>query len=205
MRNRTRQVDRPALQICARELKKVCEKSQIIVLKTIRVKLRDVKALLSSLTNLKIIRLVRDPRAALFSQLHYGMCSKMNGGLRGCTNFLCEWQEIDILEEKLISAECPDRLMVVEYENIARHPIQTSVELYDFIDADFTEEIKNYIYNITMAGESNNCGICTTRSNSSEHIDSWKKEMTPKFIHLVNTRCSIVMNHYSYDVDTAQR
>lgn len=194
-------MDMAVLNICARELQKVCEESPIIVLKTIRVLLRDVKYLLDVFSNLKILHLVRDPRATLFSQAHFGMCNKKIGGWPRCTDNLCERQENDILDEELISQKCPDRIKTVRYESIAKRPIETSKELYSFIDVDFTTEAESYIYNITMAGKKNNCVICTTRSNSSEHVDTWTKKMNPNFIQIVNTRCRFVLNHYSYGVD----
>ncbi|XP_060567649.1 carbohydrate sulfotransferase 1-like isoform X2 [Ruditapes philippinarum] len=188
-----------AIRMCARELQGICERSPFRIIKTIRLQLNDVKNLLEDLPNLKIVHLVRDPRATLSSQSKLGMCSSMRGGLHGCTNKYCKRLENDVLAEERIMQQYPNRIMPVFYEDIARHPLGTSQKLFDFIGADFTIEAEAYIYNITMAGLANDCLICTTRSNSSEHVDSWKTTMRPEFINIVNERCNYVLKRYNFD------
>ena len=186
--------------MCARQLQKVCENSPFRIIKTIRLELHDVANLLEDLPNLKIVHLVRDPRGTLSSQSRAGRCSGQTGGQTGCTNRFCKRLENDVLAEERIMEKYPSRIMPVFYEDIARHPLEASRKMYDFIGADFTKEAEAYIYNITMAGLKNDCAICTTRPNSSEHIDSWKVRMKPEFIDIVNERCNYVLKRYKFEV-----
>ena len=188
-----------AIRMCARQLQNVCENSPFRIIKTIRLELNDIQNLLEDLPNLKIIHLVRDPRGTLASQARVGQCSAIKGGQTGCTNRFCKRLENDVLAGQQIIEKYPDRIMSVLYEDIARHPLESSKKMYDFIGADFTEEAKAYIYNITMAGLENGCVICTTRSNSSKHTDAWKIRMSPKFIDIVNERCNYILKRYNFD------
>ncbi|XP_045207054.2 carbohydrate sulfotransferase 1-like isoform X1 [Mercenaria mercenaria] len=188
-----------AIRMCARELQGICENSPFRIIKTIRIQLQDIRNLLEDLPNLKIVHLVRDPRATLSSQASLGMCSSRRGGQPGCTNKFCKRLENDVLAEERLMKLYPNRIMPVFYEDIAKHPLQTSKKMYDFIGAEFTLEAEAYIYNITMAGLANNCVICTTRSNSSEHVDTWKTKMKPEFINIVNERCNYVIKRYNFD------
>lgn len=189
----------PAVRMCARQLQRICSDSPFRIIKTIRLQLHDIKNLLEDLPNLKIIHLVRDPRATLLSQARLGMCSSWRGGQVGCTNLFCKRLENDVLEEERLLKRYPGRIMPVFYEDIAKKPLEISKKMYDFIGADFTLEAQKYVYNITMAGNENNCAICTTRSNSSAHIDSWKKTMKIDFINIVNERCNYVLKRYGFD------
>lgn len=188
-----------ALSVCSRQLQAVCENSPYRIIKTIRVELANVKSLLESLPNLKIIHLVRDPRATLFSQNMFGMCQERYGGWSGCTNTYCTRLENDVLEEEKIKQIYPNRIMTVLYEDIARHPIETAKKMYEFTEAEFTKEAYSYIYNITLAGNPDNCVICTTRRNSTEHITTWKRKMPRDFIKIVNERCNYMLKRFHFD------
>ncbi|KAL4225447.1 hypothetical protein ACF0H5_016137 [Mactra antiquata] len=192
-------VAKNAINLCARQLQAACENSPFRILKTIRLLLSDVRNLLEDLPNLKIIHLVRDPRATLYSQSLLGRCSQKEGGRNGCTSKFCKRVELDVLEEERLLKKYPGRIMPVFYQDIAKEPLKTTQKLYDFIGAKFTQEAQEYVYNITMAGNPDDCSICTTRSNSSEHIDTWKVKMDPTFQEIVNDRCNYIIQRYNFD------
>lgn len=161
------------------------------------------RKLMEELPNLKVIHLVRDPRAVLNSQNKVRRCSTANGGIQGCTERLCRNLENDLIKEESVLADFPGRLYPVLYEDIAKHPIETAQKLYDFVGYKFTENVRDFVYNKTMAGIENTKTFSTQRSNSSEHVDSWKTSMGPTFIDVVQKRCNFVIRHYGYDlVDT---
>ena len=187
-----------ALQTCAYRLKSLCEQSPTRIVKTIRLPLKLISHLLDEIPWLKIINLVRDPRATLQSRRQVGMCEKIHGGTYGCASEHCRRQENDLIEADAISSRHPDRLLRVFYEDIAANPIETSRKMYDFIGSPFTPLVKDYIFNITLAGNPDNCAICTTRKNSSQHIDLWKKDISPDFLSIIEERCSYILRRYNY-------
>ena len=189
-----------ARRICAHALKTVCEESPIRILKTIRTRLNWISYLLDELPHLKLIHLVRDPRATLTSQFSTGKCAAKYGGINGCTWSHCAEQKSDLEEADRLDSKYPGRLMRVFYEDIAAKPIDTSRKLFRFIGTTFTSQAEEYIFNITLAGNPNNCVICTTRSNSSEHIDSWKKKIKPGLLNLTENLCNYVLNRYNYSL-----
>ena len=90
--------------------------------------------------------------------------------------------------------------MTVMYEDIAMNPIGSSKVLFEFIGAEFTPDAEQYIYNITMAGHQDNCVICTTRKNSTEHVDTWKQKMPFEFKVHVQDSCDFVLRYFNYTV-----
>ena len=185
---------------CTQPLHKTCLSSRVRIIKTIRTKMPVARKLLEELPNLKIVHLVRDPRAVLQSQSHLGKCNTGHGGIEGCTNRLCIDLENNLVEEELIMRDYPNRILPVLYEEIAKHPIETSQKLYEFAGYEFTDTIKEYVFNTTLAGEGNTYSYSTKRSNSSEHVDNWKNTMNQEFRNYVQTRCNYIIKHYKYDL-----
>ncbi|XP_060607774.1 carbohydrate sulfotransferase 3-like isoform X2 [Ruditapes philippinarum] len=194
-----------AIKVCTKHLEEICKDSPVRIVKTIRMAVNDVKHLLKELPTLKIVHLVRDPRATLYSQYHFGMCKQQRGGWQWCANNLCKRLENDVLKLESLKIKYPDRILNVLYKDIAKDPLTMSRKMYDFIGEDFTRQAESYIYNITMAGNQNNCAICTTRSNSSEHINTWKKKMNQEFLQIVNERCNYILKRLNFDVFPASQ
>lgn len=183
---------------CVKQLQKKCESSRVIVIKTIRTEMRLARKLMEELHNLKVIHLVRDPRAVLRSQKEVKQCTESSGGIHGCTRRLCKQLENDLIEEKLILRDSPDRLYPVVYEDIAKQPIKMANRLHEFAGYEFTEKTKLFVYNVTMAGTGNEQPYSTRRSNSSKHIDDWKKAMDPVFVDVIQERCNYLLRHYGF-------
>lgn len=185
---------------CLPFLKELCEQSPVRIIKTIRLGLQHVKHLLDVLPGLKIVHLVRDPRATLNSQSHFGKCRESKGGWQGCASALCERLEDNLFEMDQLIQKYPGRLMTVLYQQIAGDPIQMSKKLFDFIGTEFTKDAEEYIFNITLAGKSNNCQICTTRSNATEHIFEWKSKMRREVIDIIQERCHYLLKRYGFEI-----
>ena len=184
---------RRLFQMCANKLKTVCEQSPIRIVKTIRLQLSHIRHLLDEFQWLKIVHLVRDPRATLLSQRRVANCNDKHGGIKGCAREHCRRQENDLKEFDILARKHPGRISRVLYEDIATNPIETSHKMFDFIGATFTPLAQEYIYNITLAGNEDNGVIGTTRKNSSAHIDAWKNTMQSDFVNNTNKLCDFVL------------
>lgn len=181
---------------CAVALKSVCEQSPVRIIKTIRTPIEFIRHLLDEIPGLKVVHLMRDPRATLRSQRSFGMCPLLEGGMYGCTNRFCTRVENDIIQADTLAKIHPGRLATVLYEHIASKPIETSRKMFKFIGTIFTSQAQEYIFNITSAGKPDNCGICTTRTNSSEHIYEWMEKLKPESIRIVEDRCNYIIRRY---------
>ena len=188
------------MQQCAEELKSVCEQSPVRILKTIRLSLNLIGQLLADFPWLKVIHLVRDPHATLQSQKMVGMCNKERGGIQGCVSKHCNRQEKDLIEAERLVDKYPGQLLRVYYEDIAAKPIETSRKMFHFIGTTFTMQAEEYVFNITLAGKADNGVIGTTRRNSSEHIDTWKKTMTAEFLNITETLCGNLLRRLNYSL-----
>lgn len=187
-----------SVSACANELQESCKTSRVRIIKTIRIALKHAKQLLETIPEMKIIHLVRDPRATLLSQSRLGRCS-LSGGRPACVNNLCRRLENDVLEEEKMLRDYPHRVLPILYEDIANRPIEMSKAMYNFIGYDFTKTVEEFVMNITSSGKEKPGPYSTRRGNSSEHIDTWKSDMDSDFIKLVQERCNYIIRRYNYD------
>lgn len=158
--------------------------------------LRDVE-------NMKIIHLVRDPRSTLQSQTHRGVCPWKSGGIIGCAKRHCA----SVWDNTLVQNGSPykDRILTIKYEDIALYPVETAKRMYDFVGLNFDENVKKYVYEVTLGGDRSGCTVCRLqwqigpkKDSSVDHIDSWRKAQNVKWISNIQEPCKTVMKYYNY-------
>ena len=120
-----------SLNACVPKLKTACEQSNVRVIKTIRLSLKLISHLMKEVPGLKIVHLVRDPRATLRSQMSFGMCPMpKHGGTYNCTNKYCTRLESDSAEMEYLSKMYKGRVATVFYEDIAARHCSSLLELH---------------------------------------------------------------------------
>ena len=72
----------------------------------------------------------------------------------------------------------PGRVKRFCFEDIAKEPITMSKALYSFLGMEFSSAVRDYVFNVTSAGNHATGVMSTTRSNSSEIIDQWKTALS---------------------------
>ena len=184
---------------CTDYLHRLCTESKYRVLKTIRTPLIWFKHLMEEFPTMKIVHLVRDPRAILTSQRRFGECSRAkHGGLAGCTKFLCSSLEEDLVTYEMFTKLYPGRMYQLKYEETALNPLFKTKELYSFLNLKFTDSIRKYIVNITMSGYNASYTLDTVRPNSSEMVDKWRTKISDDLLETVQTLCKYSMEKLAY-------
>ena len=120
---------------CLREefLDNLCSIFPVQLMKTTRVGLNVISELVQDLRlkNLKILLLVRDPRAVIYSRSGYQWCRDS----RFCRepSVLCEDLENDFKTMKKMQLDFPDRIMYLRYEDFAANPRREIREAAHFL------------------------------------------------------------------------
>ena len=185
-------------RLCTRILRKECLKSKVRIIKTIRTRLTWLLDILEEFPSLKIIHLVRDPRAVVNSLIRVGECKVNNGGVPGCSHYFCSAMEEDLSTFKILKMLYQGRILKVTYENLASKPISVSKHMYEFIDLELDVLAEGYIRNITIAGNNSTGVMSTIRTNSSIPIDAWRTRLNTENLFIVQTICKSVMEQLGY-------
>ncbi|ESO92072.1 hypothetical protein LOTGIDRAFT_89270, partial [Lottia gigantea] len=86
----------------------------------------------------------------------------------------------------------------LRYEDISEKPIKATENLYEFLGLKISQDIKDYIWNITSAGLPDNCVICTTRNNSVATAYKWRHLLEHSLVKIIDNTCSDVYKQMGY-------
>ncbi|XP_051503529.1 carbohydrate sulfotransferase 3-like [Myxocyprinus asiaticus] len=190
----------------------VCQAKKHRVIKTVRVQQLDtLRSLVENpQLDIKLIQLVRDPRAILASRM-VAFASKyqnwkswaVNGdvpvedeqvkSLEGNCNNIRMSAELGLSQPKWLE----NRYMLVRYEDIARYPMQKAAEMYNFTGIPFTTQARDWILKNTHASTEDS-GVYSTQKNSSEQVDKWRFSIPFKLAQVVQQVCGPTMKLFGY-------
>ncbi|XP_072881834.1 carbohydrate sulfotransferase 3-like [Hemitrygon akajei] len=188
-----------------------CLQKQHVAMKTVRLRqLEFLRPLVEDLRiNLRIIQLVRDPRAVLASRMvafpsKYEAWKKWAnkgevpddeevGKLRGNCENLHASAQLGISQPPWLK----DRFMLMRYEDIALEPLKRAQEMYRFAGIPFTPEVKKWIYENTQASNPSK-KLYSTHKNSSEQFEKWRLSLPFKIARVVQQVCEPAMKLFGY-------
>ncbi|XP_076112998.1 carbohydrate sulfotransferase 1-like isoform X2 [Mytilus galloprovincialis] len=182
---------------CVNMLKQVCLQANHVVLKVIRLPVDQLEPLMQEFPSMKIVHLIRDPRATVLSQMKFGVItvkSFVTNVIDFCSRIYRDLVTIDILSKKY-----PERVSTFFYEDLAKDPLKMSKQLYKFTGISYTPEVEKYVFNITMAGKSVNCGnLCTIKSNSSKAAEAWRSKLNMPKARIIDRSCRPVYQRLGF-------
>lgn len=188
-----------------------CLQKQHVAMKTVRLRqLEYLRPLVEDLRiDLRIIQLVRDPRAVLASRMvafpgKYDAWKKWAneghvpddeevGKLRGNCENLRASAQLGIGQPPWLRG----RFMLMRYEDIALEPLKRAEEMYRFAGIPITDEVKTWIYENTRASKASD-NVYSTRKNSSEQFEKWRLGLPFKIARVVQQVCEPTMRLFGY-------
>ena len=178
-------------------LARACQRFPTVVAKIVRLRLNLTRNLLENpqFRRLKIVFLVRDPRATMLSRHETsGWCTHLHPDCSDPQR-LCNDMISDLDAYSALSAKFPERLMLVKYETLAAEPLETFEQIFNFCELPFIPSVQKVILKRTsrhIAGES------STSRVSSERIDRWKTEMSKETAADIQRVCLPVLQRLDY-------
>jgi len=179
--------------IIAADTREKCMDSRNVLVKTVRLHADNLEPWIHQ-SDVKIVHLVRDPRAMISSMLS----QKEEWGDR-LSSFkrICEQVHQDMeLGRKLPS----DKYLMVKYEDIVENPQNMFEKICAFTGIEFNEKVKQEI-NRKVSGDASDEETTkyysTTRSAQFKH-DSWKQKLDRKLVEEIQCDCSELLNVLGY-------
>ncbi|XP_075045250.1 carbohydrate sulfotransferase 5-like [Mixophyes fleayi] len=209
-------------KLCAKSpfdrVEQSCNTYSHIVIKEVR--FFDLKVLYPLLTdpslNLKIIHLVRDPRAVAKSREQTKKSFTIdnaivlnNNGTRLVDSKYQVIQEIcrsNIQMYETATHKSPDflkdRYMLVRYEDVVQDPLREIKEMYKFAQLKLTDKLGKWIYNIThgeSTGNKKEAFVITSR-NAVNVSQAWRHALPFQKVKQIQDVCKGVMNLFGYQL-----
>ncbi|PKU35301.1 carbohydrate sulfotransferase 4 [Limosa lapponica baueri] len=194
------------------KVEEACKTYSHIVVKEVR--FFDLKVLYPLLTdpslNLKIIHLVRDPRAVFRSR------ENTVAELKYDTDIVVRSQKMRKIEpyntmqvvcqsnvemykagRQDVPSFLKDRYLMVRYEDIVRDPLTKTAEMYRFAELNFTPELQKWVHNITH-GKGQGAQFVIGSRDALRVSQAWRKTLPFQKIEKVQNVCKDAMNLLGY-------
>ncbi|KAM3919465.1 carbohydrate sulfotransferase 4-like isoform 1-T2 [Leptodactylus fuscus] len=199
-------------------VEKSCKTYSHVVIKEVR--FFDWKSLYQLLEdpslNLKVLHLVRDPRAVFLSRERAGsylspdnniieqdlpkkpsMNDKVNVTYR-LMERICKSQVDMYLSATNHSRSAFDsRYMMIRYEDIVQNPIQKAKQMYEFSNLNFSNDLKIWIHNLTH-GKSNGNNFVINSRNAVNVSKAWRNSLQFESVQMIQDLCSEAMKVFGY-------
>merc|ERR1712055_439820 len=171
-----------------------CRSSSPRVVKTIRLRRAGLEPWIHK-TNIKVVHLVRDPRAIINSVSKRSVWSNL---LKNAT-FQCARMLDDMQLEKSLPKE---RYVRVRYEDLVDETEKTLEGIYSHLGLPWTEHVRKVIWSHTHAENvtgTNGHGYYNTFRSSNFAHDSWKRKLARSQVTAIEAGCKEFMDQAGYD------
>ncbi|NXC37650.1 CHST4 sulfotransferase, partial [Penelope pileata] len=205
-------------KICGRysftKVEEACKTYSHVAIKEVR--FFDLKVLYPLLTdpslNLKIIHLVRDPRAVFRSRENTVAdlkrdsdivvgSQRMKGetGPYNTMQEICKSQvEIYKAGSQAIHGFLKDRYLLVRYEDIVRDPLTRAAQMYRFAELHFTPELQKWVHNITHGKRKGGQAFDIGSRDALSTSEAWRTTFPFQKIEKVQSVCKDAMDLLGY-------
>ena len=156
------------------DMRQLCQESDNRIAKTIRVRLGFVENLLNDTSiNVKIVYLVRDPRAAAMSikRMHWN-----HSPYRVCSHVHFDFSAYEYLKPRY-----PDKVFKVQYELLSLNPEEVASKMYRFLygDNSLSEDIRSWLREHT---ETKAKGAMSEKRDSKAHYEEWRYSISEEML-----------------------
>ena len=191
----------PSLCLDGGYLAQTCKMSPIFAFKTVKMTLHQAERYINNPDiDLKIIHLVRDPRAVWNSRNHVTWCNK------DCSNikYHCNLLQGDLLyADKELKNSHPNRYLRVRYEDICDDPIQMTKHILKFLNIPYTNHIQNFVISHT-SGSTVMRKWNTIFRDAKRTRSKWRQDLPLKAVKQIQNRCSFPIKYLGYDWYTSR-
>ncbi|XP_033744283.1 carbohydrate sulfotransferase 1-like [Pecten maximus] len=166
-------------EACLMKYLNLCPTYGSVVSKIPRLSVSLAVKLLEMLPNLKIIHLLRDPRAIMNSRKHLRWTPVPGGAIS-----LCNKMTDDYLASQKAQIAYPGRLQIVFYEDIVTQPLETLKTIYNFAGYEFDAAEQLRLDKMT--------------NNSARIATNWRKVINNVVLSETNKACTHVYRLFGY-------
>ena len=176
------------VKACVHNATNTCRSRFVRLIKSIRLSGNTALELMTKHRDIKLIFLIRDPRATIFSQSNIFNILKSNP-ISSFSHMYCRTLWNDLTYIRKITHLFPERIKILRYEKLADNPLSVSPQLYHYLGLNYTRSVYTAIYNMTTAGQKAITAYSTTRGNSSSAAVAWRKKIHLSMAKIIDRNC----------------
>ena len=177
---------------CIYVMNDVCQNAPIKAIKTVRLTMETADKLLDLLPNLKIIHLVRDPRATVLSRMrnptyraHYSGANLIKEA-----KVYCDIVSSDLKLRSSLEAKYSDRIYELINEAFMADKLGETRKIYEFLNLQVPHQLTDFLVS----------GMNNSKMNSTKISLKWKNRLKPNIQLKIKDTCKELfemINHRS--------
>ncbi|XP_040181111.1 carbohydrate sulfotransferase 4-like [Rana temporaria] len=182
-----------------------------VVMKTVRI--LDLSVLLplfrDPALDLRILHLVRDPRAVALSRKYFSLSienqiilkKETQNNKKTANQVMAKICNAQVAINKLAKAaghSLDGRYMLIRHEDLALEPIKNVNDIYKFAGLKMSDDLHQWIYNITHSEDRQKSGFLSFLRQSSKVVQKWRMIMDFKKVKEIEQVCRDAMEHFGY-------
>ncbi|XP_063410464.1 carbohydrate sulfotransferase 3-like [Mytilus trossulus] len=179
---------------CIRYLEDICNRSNTILIKTIRMSLDILFDIFSGIPHLKIVHLVRDPRAILNSRdvFFFEKNAPVDiTSIKTSAYALCDRMYKDVITNKDYN-QTKQGAFVLKYECLATDPMTVTKILYNYLNLDYTDSVPNWLQRHTRGNKTEEGKVGAQKGNSLSISTKWITRFSQNVSKLIDKECKIL-------------
>ncbi|ELU18317.1 hypothetical protein CAPTEDRAFT_203623 [Capitella teleta] len=184
---------------CLPLFKKECTSSDMIVVKSSRLRGEQVARLMHEHQNLKVVYLVRDPRGIALSREKMGSLSGVSqDNYVNEAALLCQRMHYDLTHLEILKHRYPNRIIRLTYEEFLQNPGQSGTNVYSFLEKEMSSKVKGWLdFKMDQLKEEGPLGEVTLKNMTSMSF-KWRRQMPSSDNDYIIRKCSHVLNALGY-------
>lgn len=186
-----------------------CAEKRLHFVKSIRYRGEWVKGALERNPHLKILFLVRDFRATLYSQSATFRTFQMSTEGEARAKTMCTVLERESRELQLLHRLYPGRIKIIRYEDGCMDPMAYAKSIYSFAGLRFSESTEIYVKNLTHSKKSEKVLLGSyeiERSDPVRAMNKWRLKADFDLIQKIDRVCKKAYAIFGYNsVETVKQ
>ena len=175
---------------CITRLEELCRSKPVRLIKAIRLPMTFTENFLRHIPNLKIIYLVRDPRAVIHSRqsIHYVSIGEPP------IKLLCDSMEEDMSQANRLLQLYKSRFYIIFYECFALVPFRMVHSIFEFLGLKYTRQALDWMQT-HMNSEKLHKEEFMKFGKSIEISQSWRKTISVEVLNVTDKNCGRVYEY----------
>ncbi|XP_064613357.1 carbohydrate sulfotransferase 1-like [Liolophura sinensis] len=195
-------IERSSITTCVYRFIEVCRQSNVRILKTIRARLERTLSTLEMLPHVKVIHLVRDPRAIISSRRLMGEYYHRN--LLATGSGICGDMRRDIHTFKNLPQEFQGRILQIRYEDLSADPVHMAEFIYSYLRLEMPTNVVTWIKNNTHSKADDGKPLGTLRADSRKTASKWRERISWSTVKSMERACQDVLEDLGYVLTSSE-
>lgn len=177
-------------------ISRLCSHFPVHLMKLVRLPVSLIGPLLQQLQPLKVVFLVRDPRAIMASRANLTWCSHPS-----CNRIeqVCRDIEQDISSfQSLQKSFPPDRLHMIRFEDFVADAENESLKLFTFIGLQMAPSVKMFLRTHTRSSDQKD--PYSTKRDSKSIPFEWRHRLASSEVSRISKHCAKVLDLLNYSL-----